>query len=274
MINLLYAGNAGIFDGILISVLSATKHTREPLKISLLTMDKKDTDKRFAPLDESMRSFLEKLCKEANGESSVGLFDVGDLYDKYLEGSPNAQTGYTPYCFLRLFASRLPLPDKVLYLDADTVVNADLSELFSTNVSGFEYAAALDYYGKIFMGYHYINSGVMLLNLAEIRKTGLFEKAVRLCSEKKIFLPDQTALHRLTTRKLILPRKYNEQKRYDRRDTVIQHFTKTILWFPFFHTRTVKPWQTELVREVLTTRYDGLLEEYIQKKKEYEETKK
>ena len=107
--------------------------------------------------------------------------------------------------------------------------------------------------------------------MAEIRKTGLFEKAVALCAKKKIFLPDQTAIYKLTKRKYILPRKYNEQKRYDSEDTVIQHFTKTILWLPYFHTRNIKPWETEKVSEVLTKKYDGILAEYKAKKKEFEE---
>lgn len=37
------------------------------------------------------------------------------------------------------------------------------------------------------------------------------------------------------------------------------------------HTRNIKPWQTELVSEVLTDRYDDLLCEYLAKKREYEE---
>lgn len=69
--------------------------------------------------------------------------------------------------------------------------------------------------------------------------------------EEKIFLPDQTALNRLVKKKLLLPAKYNEQKHF-RDDTVIQHFSKTILWLPYFHTRNIKPWQTEAVQTVLT----------------------
>ena len=271
MIPILYAGNRRMFDGLLISVVSAASHSSEPLDVTLLTMDLREVCPDYLPLTESQRQYLERLCQKRCPGSRVTLLDVGEYYREELGASPNAGTGYTPYCFLRLFADRLPLPDKVLYLDADTVIAGDLLPLYQTDVEGAEYAAVLDHYGRWFMGYHYINSGVMLLNLREIRKTGLFRRAVELCAGRRLFLPDQTALHRLTRKKILLPVRYNEQKHYDRPDTVIQHFCKTILWLPVFHTRTVKPWETERVHHILTDRYDAVLKEYLDNKKGYEE---
>ncbi len=271
MIPILYAGNCRMFDGLLISAVSAAVHSTQPLDITLLTMDLREVSPDYLPLTENQRQYLERLCDRRCPGSRVTLIDVGDLYRAALADSPNTETGYTPYCFLRLFADRLPLPDKLLYLDADTVIAGDLLPLFQTDVSGVEYAAVLDHYGRFFMGYHYINSGVMLLNLKRIRETGLFRRAVALCAEKRLFLPDQTALHRLTQDKLLLPVRYNEQKHYDRADTVIQHFCKTILWLPVFHTRTVKPWEPQRVHDLLTDRYDAVLSEYLCHKKLYEE---
>ncbi len=267
MISVMYAGNDKMFDGILISALSSVKHNKEPFNVYILTMEYGE----FKPMSESQRLFIEKVYKQANRNSKVFLIDVGELFKKHLCNSPNAKTDYTPYSFLRLFADRLDLPDKILYLDTDTVINGDLLPLFNTDIEGYEYAAVLDYYGKYFMGYHYINSGVMLLNLPEIRKTGLFKNAVKLCADKRLFLPDQTAIHRLTKNKYLLPRKYNEQKDYEREETVIQHFTKTILWLPYFHTRNIKPWDTVLVKEFLTEKYNDILKEYKLKRQEFEE---
>lgn len=270
MISLLYAGNAGVFNGLLISALSTVKHTREACAVYLLTMELTEQSPAFRPLTERHRAFLEQIYTAANPESRVYLIDVGQFYREALLHSPNAQTGYTPYCFLRLFADRLPqIPEKILYLDTDTLINGDLAPLFHTDIAGYELAAVLDYYGKWFMGYHYFNSGVMLLNMAEIRRTGLFRKTVARCARKRIFLPDQTALNRLIKRKLLLPGKYNEQKHFPE-DTVIQHFTKTILWFPFFHTRNIKPWQTEQVKTVLTNKYNDILQAYLLQKQTFE----
>lgn len=262
MITLMYAGNYKVFDGLVISALSAVNHVSEPLDVILLTMDYSGRNPDYLPLTERHRAALEEIYRRANAASRVRIIDTGTLYREVMEDSPNAETSYTPYTFLRLFADRIPeIPDKVLYLDTDTVICRDILPLWNTDISEYELGAVPDYYGRIFMGHNYFNAGVLLLNMREIRRTGLFGRAARMCAERKIFLPDQTALNRLVKKKLLLPVRYNEQKHYPD-DTVIQHFAKTILWFPCFHTRNIKPWQTELVSSVLTHKYDALLSDY------------
>lgn len=271
MIPIIYAGNYGIFDGILISLLSAVEGTDEALSVYLFTMDLTEKNEKFKPLTREQAQFLDGMCKRKNPLSSVTLVDVGPLYMEALIDSPNGVTSYTPYTFLRLFADKIPcLPSKIIYLDADTIVAKDISELYSIEMGNCEFAGALDYYGKWFLGARYINAGVLLLNLDRIRETKLFERSIALLNEKKVFLPDQTALNRLAEDKLIIDTKFNEQKHY-REDTVIQHFAKTIKWLPFFHTQNIKPWHTELVKEKLTHKYDRILDLYIETKNEYEE---
>lgn len=270
MINLLYAGNEGVFDGLLISLLSALRHTSEPITAYVMTMDLTEQNPKYTPIRTESTDFLDRISKEYNENNSVRLIDVGALYKEKMLHSPNALTSYTPYTFLRLFADKLPeLPEKLLYLDTDTVVCDDLSSLYNTDISGYELAASLDHYGKIFMGINYFNAGVLLLNLKKIKETGLFEKTVAKCAVKKIFLPDQTALNRLVKKKLILKRKYNEQK-YHGRKSVIQHFTKTIIWFPLFHTRNIKPWHTELFLKTFPYGYEELISSYKTLKEKYE----
>lgn len=270
MINLLYAGNTGVFDGLIIGALSYVKHNSHPVNVYILTMDYTEKDPRFTPIRESDRAFLEKIYRRANDESRVFLIDAGEYYKKEMDDSPNGKTGYTPYTFLRLFADLIPeIPDKILYLDTDTVIANDLAEFFDMDISEYELACVLDYYGHRFLGHNYFNSGVLLLNLKSIRKSGLFRRTVSMCAEKRIFLPDQTALNRLVEKKLILPSKYNEQKNFPD-DTVIQHFSKTILWLPYFHTRNIKPWNMEAVQSILTRKYDDILEEYKKMKYIYE----
>lgn len=271
MISLMYAGNRNVFDGLIISAVSAAKNVSQPLEVFILTMDFSELDPAYVPITEEQRAFLERIYQRKNPESRVRLIDAGPLYKEVMLGSPNALTSYTPYTFLRLFADKIPeIPDKILYLDTDTLIASDIAPLFETDIENYELAAALDYYGHIFMGYHYFNAGVLLLNMKAIRAGGLFCRAAELCARKKLFLPDQTALYRLCRHKLILPGKYNEQKHY-KDGTVIQHFSKTILWLPYFHTRNIKPWQTKSVREVLTHRYDDILEEYEKEKERFEE---
>ncbi len=261
-IPILYAGNRGVFDGMVISTLSIVRFCNAPLSIFLLTMDLSDRNPAFLPIDEEQRAYIEAICQSVNPDSSVTLLDVGQLYRETMSDSPNAETGYTPYCFLRLYADRLPLPDRVIYLDTDTVLCQDIRLLYEQELDGCELAGVRDRYGCRFFGINYMNSGVLLLDLARIRETGLFRRAIALCAEKKIFLPDQTAINRLVKHKKLLPRRFNEQK-CEREDTVIRHFSMTIRRIPF-RTQNVKPWQVDRVHAILGTHYyDAILDDYL-----------
>jgi len=274
-IPILYAGNRRVFDGMLISLLSVVKYCTEPLDVYLLTMDLSDRNPAFLPITEDQRAYLETLCRERNPKSSVTLLDAGGFYRKTMMDSPNAETGYTPYCFLRLYADRFfEIPDKAIYLDTDTVLCDDISKLYDIDIDGYELAGVRDRYGRWFFGFGYINSGVLLLNLAELRRTGAFHRVLDACARKKIFLPDQTAINRCVKRKKHLPRRFNEQKRAED-NTVIRHFSMSIIWFPRFRTQNIKPWQVEQIHDVLKDhRHDEILNEYLRRKAMLHATKR
>ena len=126
---------------------------------------------------------------------------------------------------------------------------------------------ALDYYGKWFFKnnifkFDYINSGVLLLNLKKIIETGSFKKCIKMCKEKEMFMPDQSAINKIIKNKKIVKRKYNEQRKL-KKDTVFQHFTTTFRLFPIFHSVTIKPWHIDKLHSKLKIfEYDDILEEY------------
>ena len=99
------------------------------------------------------------------------------------------------------------------------------------NLDGIEAAGVLDIYGRRWYHYHglfvedYMNSGVMLFNLPECIKTGMFEKAVNLCMSRWMMLADQAALNKAIYRRKLVERKYNEQEERPREDTVLHHFS-------------------------------------------------
>ena len=266
-IPILYAGNTKVFDGIVISLLSMIKHHTGALDVYLFTMDLRDVDPAFTPISEAQRHYLEGICREVHPESRVMLKDVGDCYRDTLMHAPNQDNQYTPYTFLRLFADRFPtLPDKLIYLDTDTVLAGDIAQLYGQELGNAEFAGVRDRYGCRFFGINYLNAGVLLLNLPKIRETGLFRRALDACARKKIFLSDQTALNRCAGQKKILPRRFNEQKEL-RGDTVIRHFSMTIRWLPRFRTQNVKPWQVDRVHEILhITSFDDVLNDYLSRK--------
>ncbi len=266
MIPILFAGNKNVFDGMVISSLSIVKHHAGPLHIYLFTMDMRQLDASFAPISEEQRAYLEKIYTDRNAESRVELVDVGEFYAETLQNAPNQDNQYTPYSFLRLYADRVEgLPDKVIYLDTDTVLCRDIAKLYATELGDAELAAARDRYGCRFFGINYLNSGVLIMNLPRIRETALFRRALEACAKRKIFLPDQTTINRLAKKKKVLPRCFNEQKSC-RPDTVVRHFSMTIKWIPF-RTQNIKPWHTDRMHSVLGEhRFDDILEDYLNRR--------
>ncbi len=265
--NILYCGDSNIEDGLIISVLSLIKNVDEELNIMVLTMSLEVNEKKYLPVSKKTIDFLDTRVKQENENNTVKLVDVTDIFKKEMPLA-NMDTRFTPYCMLRLFADEIPdISGRVLYLDNDVVCRRDCSEFYHLNMGRHELAGVLDHYGKWFFKNNifrmdYLNSGVLLLNMDMIRKTGLFKKCREMCRDKKMFMPDQSALNKLATAKLIEKRKYNEQRKLHE-DTVLQHFTTSFRFFPFLHTITVKPWHISEVHEKLKLHeYDDILEEY------------
>lgn len=266
--NILYCGDKNIEDGLILSVLSLLKNVKEALSIYILTMQSEDADCSCQAVTESTIEYLNQKVKQSNVESFVKKIDM----TKYFQGDKplaNLKTRFTPFCMLRLYADLVEeLPDRLLYLDNDVICRGDLESFYYQDMHNTELAGVLDYYGswffrKQFWKRDYVNSGVLLLNLERIRETKLFEQCRKRCREKKMFMPDQSAINKYAVEKKLLARRYNEQRKLHA-NTVLQHFTTSFRFLPWFHKVSVKPWQIEKMHRVLKLHeYDALLEEYV-----------
>lgn len=265
MVNILFCGNDGVFDGMLTCALSILKRTdsKEPFHFYVMTMDVSHLKDTYRPVNARQLDFFRRVVQDYDPQNRVTGMDVTELYREEFDRCPNEDAYCSPYTLIRLFADRMALPDKLLYLDVDILFNRDIHLLYDTDVEGFEYAAARDHYGKYLVHPNYINAGVLLFNLKEMRRTGLLKKARELIRTKKLVFADQSAIIRSTTRKKLLPQRFNDQK-FLHRHTVVRHFSKRLFWLPYPHTDNIKQWQVSRVHKVFRYyQFDDILYEYI-----------
>ena len=270
--NLLLCGNKKVFDGVLTQLISITNKTKESINVYLFTANITRIKPDYTTIEDEQVEFLNKIIKSKNPKNNVKKIDVTEIYEKEFGYCKNENAYCTPYTLLRLLADLIPeIPEKILYLDIDMMAGDDIAKLYNIDITNYEYAAVREKYGCIFIWPDYINAGMLLLNMKKIRETKLLEKARNLIKNKKMLFADQDAIYKSTTKKLLLPRIYNEQSKFNKKDTVICHFCKRLLWKPYPHTENYKQWNIEEVHSILKCHaFDKDLNEYIELKKEYE----
>lgn len=153
--------------------------------------------------------------------------------------------GVSVETYFRLFAPELlPFQDKVLYLDADIVVNGDISELFRMDMgdcclAGVEDQGTVktDVYHKCEIGLKkesvYINGGVLMMNLKRMREKIRFENVLRFISERgdRLVYQDQDIINVLFENEILfLPRDFNASPLYESVWDFVKAFRDEILY--------------------------------------------
>lgn len=274
--NILLCGNEKVFDGAITQLISICNKTKEIVNCYIFTAELTRIKPQYTAIKDEQIEYLNKIVKSKNINNSVKKIDVTNLYEKEFGHCKNENAYCTPYTLLRLLADLVPnMPDKLLYLDIDMMAAGDISGLYNINISEYEYAAVREKYGCIFIWPDYINAGMLLFNMLKIKETRLLEKARNLIKTKKMLFADQDAIYRTTTKKLLLPRIYNEQSKFNRKETIICHFCKRLILKPYPHTVNIKQWNIEEVHKIYKCHaFDKDLEEYIQLKQEYKKGEK
>lgn len=271
MIPVCFCGNKGYFEGFCMCVMSLAKYTEEELNIYVMTMDLHEENQKFLAYTDKQIELLNQILQKKNPKSKAIKLDVTDLYKKFLIHGKNHKNGYTPYAMLRLLSDQIPsLPDKMIYLDSDTMCCNNVKELYDVDVEGYDVAMCKDYMGRFWIRPTYCNSGVLVMNLKRMKENGFFDKWRKMVVEKHMLMPDQTALNKYAKKKY-LPFKFNEQRKI-KPDTVIKHFCKGIVFFlPFgFHIYNIKQWQRDKVHKSLKIfMFDDIFTEIDKLKKSY-----
>lgn len=114
----------------------------------------------------------------------------------------NYKTRWTYMSLLRCALTKiLPKNKRVLWLDCDTIVDGDISDIFNTDMAGMYFAGVREP-GKS-KGRTYINAGVLLINLEQIKKDGFDDRLINTLNTERLSLPDQDAINNLAQGKII-----------------------------------------------------------------------
>lgn len=103
-------------------------------------------------------------------------------------------------CFTWMVMMRMALPfvladeERVLSLDLDTIIHKDISELWDMDMTGKYVAGATETALTRQKGYSYINCGVMMMNLEQMRD-GMAERIVDLLNRKKYLYNEQDCMN-------------------------------------------------------------------------------
>lgn len=155
---------------------------------------------------------IKQIKKYENENVSIEFKDVSYYIEK-VKDKLYTRDYFTNTTYFRLFLPELyPQYDKVLYLDSDTIVLGDISELYNTDMGTNLVAASPDdiiqnievfqEYAELVVGVakyqHYFNAGVLLMNLDELRKFKFQEKFLYLLGTVKFSVAqDQDYLNRV-----------------------------------------------------------------------------
>lgn len=115
------------------------------------------------------------------------------------EDGANFKSKWTYMAMMRVaFSKMFPREKRALWLDCDTIVDADISELFEMDMTGRYFAGVRE-----FRKGEYINTGVLVMNLEEIRRDGIDDKLISLLNRKKLELPDQDAINQVAHQRIL-----------------------------------------------------------------------
>ncbi|WP_461227285.1 glycosyltransferase family 8 protein [Lacticaseibacillus suihuaensis] len=163
----------------------------------------------------------ELLLAQATPNVHIAFASIGAQFKARIDDHGNTLRAdyFTLTIYFRLFIAELfPELDRAIYLDADTVVLADVAELFNTPLDGALVGAVSDpfmaanpetaTYAAQAIGLpvaDYVNSGVLLMDLAAMRQANFATAFLNLLNRYhfRSLAPDQDYLNAMTKNRLL-----------------------------------------------------------------------
>ena len=127
-------------------------------------------------IKDKEKEVINKISKEYKN-CDIKYYYMGD---RFKEINVKAYITWSTAMYYRLrLPDLLPNEKRVLYLDCDTLVYKDLTKLYNYNIEGNYFTGMLEPRDLSYLGINvnnYINTGVMLFNLDELRKENVAKK--------------------------------------------------------------------------------------------------
>ena len=175
--------------------------------------------------EKPLSFFSQRLFSSAvKGYENVNIvfINVGHMISTVNLSVDGPIKGVTQATFFRfLLPDLLKATNKVLYLDSDTLVLDDIAKVYLKDIDGFLMGGVRDHSGQqdsetrcrelgIDSLDQYVNAGVLLMNLKELRRVGLSEKMLTLAAERSFSYNDQDIINAMCYgRILAIPYKCN-----------------------------------------------------------------
>ncbi len=242
--NIVISVNDAYVNHAKVMLFSLCRHTQEDVCVYLLNRNL--SQKQCAKFS----LFLEKKC-----HASLYVLDMNEMFDDM----PTVSSQFSVEMYYRLIA-QFVLPNdlsRALWLDADIVVLRDLSIFYNQSFEDSYYVVCEDGQNgkpnvdelKLKIGLNleqkYFNSGVLLMNLDELRKDTSLDAIFTYCQrhKKRINYPDQDLLNLMYIQKV----KYADWKKYNYQVHTYDNSVKSNLMIKnvviLHYTSVTKPWQ-------------------------------
>lgn len=152
------------------------------------------------------------------------------VYDSYILPTSPQYKYYLPNAtFIRLWIAETLKEDRVLWLDVDTIVDADLTPLWEMDLGNNIVAGVPDRMAYAFPKIshdRYINAGVLLMDLDKWREEGFVEQSKTMVNTWKLTYGDQDIINYLCDgRILYIGGEYNYSK-----VTAIKDVSVPLIW--------------------------------------------
>ena len=114
------------------------------------------------------------------------------------ESGPNYQSMYSYMVLLKCAMTKIfPKLDRILVLDADTIVTDSISDLWDLDLTCDYYAAVVEPRTSEINGRLYCNAGVLMLNLQKLRQDGMDDDLINVLNTRHFSYPEQDAINEL-----------------------------------------------------------------------------